>query len=144
MLFKISLLLFGCFFLSETAIQAQDSLKITEAYLLLEVDTSHQAPVPHTPNTIPFQVHILALFSDTANIDSVHIKVGRTAGGQDVAHLHIAYRDLVPTLTNCTLVEYGFKGCLATSTLSAYTLHLEIWADDKQGRSTTIYYNRVN
>lgn len=134
-----------------TQLQAQDTLKILDASILLELDTVqlYVSPSNINPNNLDslgFCVKVLAAFSDTSNIDSIHIKVGRTIGGSDVAHLSFAYNSGNPSsvLTNFLANETGFCVCVAPSAYNAYTLYLELWAEDKTGYTTPVYSTQVN
>lgn len=132
-------------------IQAQDTLKILNSFILLELDsTSTHAPPPNANanslNSISFCVKVVALFSDTSDIDSIHIKVGRNAGSGNVANVSFAYKggNISPTLPEFDPNEQGFCICVAPSVHNAHRLFLEIWADDKSGNSTPPYRMQVN
>lgn len=139
------------FIFGVTQLQAQDTLQILNSFILLEVDTAQMHTLPtninaSNVNNISFCVKVVAVFSDTSDIDSVHIKVGRTLGGQDVANVSFAYNGggITPVLPDFVPNEEGFCICVAPTAQSAHTLYLEIWADDKTGNTTPVYSMQVN
>lgn len=132
-------------------IQAQDTLQILNSYILIEIDTAHTHSLPananvNSLNSISFCVKVVALFSDTSDIDSIHIKVGRSIGAQDVANVGFAYNggSISPILPEFVASEKGFCICVAPAARNAYTLYLEIWADDKTGGTTPVYRMQIN
>ena len=144
---KTILMQLFAFILGITQIQAQNSLQIVNSFILLELDTSQvQVPVtnPSALDSISFCVKVVALFSDTSAIDSIHIKVGRSLGGQDVANISFAYQGGNPTIPDFEAREEGFCIRVAPSVQNAHTLFLEIWADDKTGNTTPVYSMQVN
>lgn len=137
--------------LGATQLQAQDSLKILNSFIQIELDSvsSHNLPANANPNSmssLSFCVKVIALFSDTSNIDSIHIKVGRSQGSDNVANVSFAYNggNISPALPEFVANQEGFCICVAPSVHNAYRLHLEIWADDKQGNRTPSYQMQVN
>ncbi len=131
--------------------QGTSSLSIDQAYLIIEVDTGYQSALSAAIRTnqldsIPFSVKVVVHCSDTADIDSMHFRVGRSLGGQDVANVNFAYHSsaLPAGLQTFARMEDGFQTCVATHVLDAYTLYLEVWADDKLGNTTPIYRKQIN
>lgn len=125
---------------------AQDTLKILNSFVLIEVDTAQaHLPLGNLDSTI-FCVKVFALFSDTSDIDSVHIRVGRTVSSQDVAAVDFAYNSatISPSLLGFVPYTQGFEVCVAPVAQNAYTLFLEIWADDKAGNTTPVHSMRIN
>jgi hypothetical protein len=140
------------FLLGITSIQAQqDTLKILDAFIVLELDTIQLYVNPSNINgnnldSLGFCVKVSTQFSDTSNIDSVHLKVGRTLGASDVANLSLGYNggNISPNIASFVVDQNGFCVCVASSEYDAYTLYLEVWADDKLGNTTPIYSMKVN
>lgn len=137
--------------LGVSQIQAQDTLKILNSFIQIELDStkSHHLPANANPNSLSslsFCIKVIALFSDTSAIDSIHIKVGRTHGSGNVANVSFAYNggNISPVLPEFAPNEQGFCICVAPSVRNAYRLHLEIWADDKQGNRTPSHHMQVN
>lgn len=142
LLLSIVLLLIGL-----SNLQGQDTLKILNSYILLELDTtSISSSATSNMNSIRFCVKVAAYFSDTSDVDSVHIKVGRTPSSQDIGAVSFAYNggSPSPVLTAFEEEETGFSFCINPSTNNAHTLYLEIWAEDKQGMTTEVYHMHVN
>lgn len=145
------LLCIGVSFLLLSNLYAQSSIQIENAIIQIELDTSQTHTLPTTINansmaSVSFCVKVIAVFSDTANIDTVHIKVGRTLGGSQVANISIPYTNSYSLITTNQLIknEKGFSVCVNPSVTNAYKLYLEIWADDRQGNSTTVYQSQIN
>jgi len=137
--------------MGHSSLQAQDTLRVLNAFVLLEIDTTQQHAVPNVSNpnamdSIAFCVKVLALFSDTTDLDRVYIKVGRTPGAQDVANVSFAYNggNIVPLLPEFEPNPQGFSVCVSPSAKAASTLYLEVWADDKLGNTTPVYTTQVN
>lgn len=135
-----------------SSIQAQqDTLKILDAFIVLELDTIQLYVSPSNINgnnldSLGFCVKVSIEFSDTSNIDSVYLKVGRTLGAADVANLSFGYNggNISPSIAGLVLDENGLCICVAPSEYDAYTLYLEVWADDKLGNATPVYSMKVN
>lgn len=131
---------------------AQDNaLMIEQAYLVIEVDSAYRRALPaaiysNQLDSIPFRIKIVAHFSDTSAIDSVHVKVGRSLGEQDICVVSFAYQGgILPTnIQEFIYSEDGFSSCISERALDAYTLYLEVWADDKMGHKTAIYRKQIN
>lgn len=145
--------LFLLFMWSMTHLHGQTStpLTISEAYIVLTIDTNNvtradAAIAHHNFNAVPFCVNVLAFFSDTSNIDTIHIKVGHRLGGNDVADLSFAYRggSIASSISNFQYMGNGFFACVAPRAVAAVTLYLEIWAEDKLGNTTAVYRTQVN
>lgn len=131
--------------------QVSPPLTIDQAYVVLEVDSAFRTALPsaiqsNQLDSIPFSVKVVAHFSDTSAIDSVHFRVGRSLGGQDIIQASFAYNGgtLPTTLQAFVYSNDGFNTCVATSALGVYTLYLEIWAVDKMGQTTPIYRRQIN
>lgn len=138
-------------FLGTTQLQAQDTLQILNSFIWIELDSSNTNIPPvninsNNINSMSFCVKVVALFTDTSDIDSIHIKVGRAAGVSNVASVSFAYNggNISPALPDFVPNEEGFCICVAPSLRNAHRLFLEIWADDKTGNTTPVYSMQVN
>lgn len=143
--------LFAWLYAMSVSYAQSNALTIEQAYLVINVDSAYQNSLPtaihaHQLDSIPFHVKVVAYFSDTSIIDSVHFRVGRVLGGQDILAVSFAYKGgaLPISLQEFIYSEGGFSSCVAESVLDAYTLYLEIWADDKMGNTTAVYRKQIN
>lgn len=146
MINKIILVSLVAFSLFTKKVAAQDTLEILNSFVLIELDTvQSQLPLGNLDSAF-FCVKVLAVFSDTSKLDSIHVRVGRTLGGNDVAAVDFSYGGLnvSPNLSGLAWNEQGFEVCVAPLAQNVYTLFLEIWADDRTGYTTPIYKMRIN
>lgn len=134
-----------------TSYAQSNALTIDQAYLVIEVDSAYRSALPvairsNQLDSIPFHIKVVTHFSDTSIIDSVYLKVGRSLGGQDILAVSFAYQGgtLPASLQEFMYIEEGFSSCIAGHALAAYTLYLEVWADDKMGNTTAVYRKQIN
>lgn len=129
------------------------TLQILDAHLVLESDNltnldtlteeqledMDQAVLDSIFATRQFDVTASVHVSDTGNVQTVHIRIGRTQGGTDVANVSVPYTGALPSGVVAVLkddeeieVEFGKHG-------NVTPLYLEVWIDDKQGNTTAVF-----
>ena len=131
----------------------QDSLEILDAQLVLESDNLtdldnltedeledlDQAVLDSIFAMRDFFVTAAIHVSDTGNVQTIHVRVGRTQGGSDLANISVPYDGSLPNgvvalLKDDEEIEIEFGKHSNTS-----PLYLEVWIDDKQGHTTPVF-----
>lgn len=131
----------------------QSSLQILDAQLVLESDnltglsTLTVDELEDLDQTVldsifanrDFFVTAAIHVSDTGNIETIHVRIGRTVGGTDLANVSVPYNGSLPSgviglLKGSEEIEVEFGKHSNTT-----PLYLEVWIDDKQGHTTSVF-----
>jgi hypothetical protein len=129
-----------------TVASAQQALMVSNVVPLLEVDSvGMQQPV--NLSTQSFCVKSCIELSDSISVDKIYVKAGRQANTADVVNVTVLATTNNSNLpTGIQAIERrGNKVILNFGNhTNVYTLHYEVWAEDKNGVLTTVYQTRQN